>query len=31
MDDDTTAIRGILLGVSTGATLWALIIVVAFR
>jgi hypothetical protein len=29
MDEDTAAIRGILLGVLTGATLWVLILVAA--
>ena len=31
MDEDTAAMRGILLGVATGATLWTLIFVLAFR
>ena len=31
MEEDTSAIRGILLGVLTGATLWILIFVTAFR
>jgi hypothetical protein len=30
MNEDTTAIRGILLGVATGALLWLLIVVAAF-
>jgi hypothetical protein len=30
MNKDVSAIRGILLGVATGATLWLLILVAAF-